>query len=260
MSDRQTYPGGWDAVIAQWEGRRAPLVTAPGEAGLPPLDADLAALAAAVVPAAPAGAAPTGARPGSPFARKQQALAAEFAGASALALLNALTISVLRRRDWPDQAPALFRRIWAEHAPALTAELNTRWIVSSVITFADHGQTESERMLGQSMKMLFKLVKLYEYERLWSGLAPTQPFRFGNRASADLPMQINPFSIRDGGLDVNLLAPLWKQALAEPVMGPVTCHLLDRLNADPGTVFRRMAIMRERLLARDARAAARAAD
>jgi hypothetical protein len=110
-------------------------------------------------------------------------------------------------------------------------------------------------MLGQSMKMLFKLLKLYEFERLFSGFDPAQPFKPGQKSKAALPMEINPFSIRDGGLDVNLLAPIWQQALAEPVMGPLACHLLDRLNSDPGTVFRRIALMRERLLAREAKKA-----
>lgn len=248
MTATLTYPDGWQAVIDRWEGRRAPLTFAPGEA-LYPLDVDLAALARASVPATP----PAPVPPVSGFARKRHALALEFAGQPELALAHALVLSSLRKRGHPDHAPALFRRIWAEQAPALLGMLNTRWLVSGVITFAEFGATESERMLGQSMKMLFKLVKLYEFERLFSGLDPDQPFRVGQKSKAPLPMEINPFSIRDGGLDVNLLAPIWKQAMAEPVMGPLTCHLLDRLNADPGTVFRRIALMRARLLARDAR-------
>jgi hypothetical protein len=242
-----TYPDGWDAVIAQWESRRAPLWTRPGEAGLPPATVDLAALRDAVVPADQ----PDPAPPVSSFARKRHALAREFAGQSELALLNAITIACLRRRSWPPEAPVLFRRIWQEQADALIATLSTRWLVSSAITFADHGANEGERYLGQSLRMLFKLVKLYEFERLYSGRRPDEPFRLRGRVQAPLPMDINPFSLRDGGLDVNLLAPLWQRAQREAVLGPLACALLDRLNADPGTVLRRLAIMRERLLARE---------
>jgi hypothetical protein len=245
-----TYPDGWDAVIAQWEARRAPLRTRPGEPGLPPETADLAALRDAVVPAD----LPDPAPPVSTFARKRHALAREFAGQSELALLNAVTIACLRRRSWPKQAPVLFRRIWREQSDPLIAALPTRWLVSSAITFADHGTTESERYLGQSLRMLFKLVKLYEFERLYSGRRPDEPFKLRGKAKAPLPMDINPFSLRDGGLDVNLLAPLWLQAQGEAVMGTLACALLHRLNADPGTVLRRLAIMREKQAARRPRA------
>ncbi|MDO9526640.1 MAG: hypothetical protein Q7J57_14065 [Gemmobacter sp.] len=249
MTRSKTYPDGWQAVIDQWEGRRAPLSFAPGEALLAH-DADLAALAAQVVtePDQPQ-------PPVSGYARKRHALAQEFVGQSHLALEHAVVLSALRKRGFPPHSAALFRRFWAEQTPALIAELNTRWLVSGVITFAEFGATESERMLGQSMKMLFKLLKLYEFERLFSGLDPDQPFKAGQKSKAALPMEINPFSLRDGGLDINLLAPIWKQAMAEPVMGALTCHLLDRLNDDPGTVFRRIALMRTRVLARDAKKA-----
>lgn len=245
----QTYPAGWDGVIAQWEARRAPLATRPGEPGLPPLSVDLVPLRDATVPAD----LPPPAPPVSSYARKHHALAAEFAGASQLALLNAITISCLRRRGWPPQAPALFRRIWWEQGEALIVTLNTRWLVSSVTTFADHGETEGERFLGQSFKLLFKLMKFYEFERLYSGRRPDEPFRLKDKVNAPLPMEINPFALRDGGLDVNLLAPLWRQAGDEPVMGPLARALLERLNADPGTVFRRIALMRATLLERDGR-------
>lgn len=247
MTRTLTYPGGWPAVVDQWQGRRAALKARAGE-GLAGPGADLAALAAERV------AAPGPLPPGSSaFAVKRHALATEFAGRSALALEHALAIACLRRRAWPDEAPALFRRIWVEEAERMLAELDTRWLISAAITFADHGATESERFLGQSVKILFSLVKLYEFERLYSGQDPDQPFRLGKRSRAGLPMGIEPFSIRDGGLDVNLLGPIWAQAAEEPVMGPLVCHLLERLNGDPGTLFRRLALMREKLQARDAR-------
>lgn len=243
MSDL-TYPDGWDAAIARFEARRAPLGFGPGEA-LPPGDCDFAPLRATPV------AAPTApeARP-SAFARKRQALAEELQGQPELALLHALLIACLRKRDWPDQAPALFRRLWSEEAATLTAVLPTRWLISAAITFADHGATEGERSLGQSLKVLFSLLKLTEFERLYSGFEPAQPFRLGRRVKVPLPMGIEPFALRDGGLDINLLAPLVQQARDEPVLGPLALLLLDRLNADPGTLFRRLGLMRETLLAR----------
>jgi hypothetical protein len=243
-----TYPEGWPAVIEAWEARRAPLVPGRGE-GLPPADVDLAALAEATVPAE----VPDPPANATAFARKRHALAREFAGKPCLALEHAMTIACLRRRRWPGHAPALFRRMWAEEADALVGMLHVRWQVSAALTFADHGTTEGERALGLSLAMLFKMMKIYEFERLHSGLSPDRPFRFGNRSRAALPMGINTFALRDGGLDINLLAPLFRRAIDEPVLGPLAGHLLDTLNADPGTVFRRLHLMRDRLLARDAR-------
>lgn len=234
----QTYPGGWDAAIDRYEARRAPLGFGPGE-GLPPPDADLGAMLGRVV----ADPGPIPDRP-SGFARKRHALATELQGMPDLVLVHGLLIACLRKRAWPDHAPALFRRIWAEQAGPMLAVLPTRWLISAAITFADHGVTPSERHLGQSLKVLFSLLKLTEFERLYSGLAPDTPFRLGQKAKAPLPMGIEPFSLRDGGLDINLLAPMVQEARGEPVLGPLALGLLDRLNDDPGTVFRRIALMR----------------
>lgn len=231
----ETYPGGAEALIAHWEKRRAALGFGPGEA-LPPLDADLGWFAARKVGDVPAGR--------SSFAVKRAALAAELAGFSELALLNAVLISCLRKRSWPDHAPALFCRIWAEHGAALIAELPLRWLISSAITFADHGPTEGDRKVGQSLNLLFSMMKIYEFERTFSGVAPDRPHGIGKRAKAALPMGMQDFSLASGGLDINLLAPIWRDATAAGAVGPIACHLLEALNTDAGTVFRRLSAMR----------------
>jgi hypothetical protein len=230
-----------DSLIEHWQRRRAPMALHPGEA-LPPLDADLAAIAAAMVPD-PWPALPDTA---SRHAQKAREIAPEFAGQSMLFHLHALLVAHLRKRGFPPHAPALFRRLWVEQGDALRAGLSTRWLISAVITFGDHGATEAERSLGRELGMMFGLMKLYEFERLFSGHPPDQPFRLGKRADAPLPLGMEPFSLASGGLDINLLAPLWQRAQEVPVLGPIACDLLDRLNHDPGTVFARVQAMRER--------------
>lgn len=239
MTDRPlTYPQGFDSLVEQWQVRRGRLNFAMGEA-LPQPDTDLAGLVGAVVQPPPPQ------DPGaSPHARKLQALAQEFQGQSELALLNALLVAHLRKRRQPRHTAALFRRIWVEHGGFLCGTLSTRWLISSIITFADHGETEAQRRLGQSLNMLFSMMKLYEFERLHSGHAPDEPFAV-QRSRPALPLGMTDFSLASGGLDVNLLAPIWLDAQKEPVCGPLACHLLDRLNADDGTLFRRLALMRE---------------
>lgn len=250
MVKELTYPDGFEGVNARWEERRDPLTARDGE-GLPPLNCDLASMASERMPDPPAPLV----KPASSFAFKSHALAKELAGASRLAHLNALLIAHLRRRAWPDHAPALFCRLWTEHADDLIAELNARWLVSSLQTFADHGQTEAQRRVGSSLGLLFSMMKLYEFERTFSGTEPAEPHRLGKRAKVPLPMEMDDFSLKSGGLDYNMLAPLWRDAGADPVIAPLAQHLLEMLNRDNGTVFRRIQTMRERIARREERGA-----
>ncbi|QYK39907.1 MAG: hypothetical protein KF887_10530 [Paracoccaceae bacterium] len=240
-----TYPGAPASLIARWQSRRSRMALAEGEA-LPDPRCDLAAMAA--TPAAPPAPLPEGA---SMHARKAAEVRGALQGHSELAVLNGLLIAHLRKRRAPRGTAALFRRIWVEQGPALIAELPGRWLVSSAITFGDHGLTEGERSLGREVNVLFSLIKLYEHERLQGGLAPDAA-RMRNAHPGPLPLGMEPFSLLRGGLDINLLAPIWERAESEPVLGPLVVALMERLNADPGTIFRRLATLRERRRARRA--------
>ncbi len=233
-----TYPGAPRSLVATWKRRRAPMAFV-GQEGLPPLDVDLDTLMASLIPADEPG--PTGRI--SKHGMKLHKLRAELAGKPELAALNAILIAHLRKKSAVPHAPALFHRIWREKGADLMVVLPGRWLISSVITFADHGETEAQRRIGQSLNILFSLMKLYEAERLMSGAdprvaAPLKPFK------ARLPLGMPSFALIGGGLDINLLAPLWKEAQSEPVAGPLACHLLSMLNQDPGNLFRRLALLR----------------
>lgn len=242
-----TYPGAPDTLIALWQKRRGAMGFAPGEA-LAPLDCDLARLAATHLTPAPV----NGAGEKSAHASKEQELRLDLGSKSELALLNALVTAHLRKRRFPAHAPALFQRIWQEQGGQLCDELSTRWLISSAITFGEHGVTEDQRSLGRELGMMFSLMKLYEFERLFSGFAPNQAFDLGKRSTAKLPLDMPGFSLASGGLDINLLAPLWQRANAVPVLGPLACVLLERINGDPGTLFRRISVMRKKKRARQA--------
>lgn len=235
----QTYEDAPQALIRQWEARRRPMGFGPGE-GLPRA-ADLEALAAQTVPMELP---PLPSQAGR-HAAKEQELAPEFAGQPALWLTHALTISHLRKAQAPRGANRLFRLLWTRHQ-ALMLALPSRWLISAAITFADHGVTESERRLGAELNILFSMLKLTEFERLFSGVPPTQAFQPRHRSKAPLPLGMEPFSFLSGGLDVNLLAPLWQRAEGESVLGPIALELFRRLNADPGNIFARIEWMRGR--------------
>ena len=234
-----TYPDAPDSLIDLWMARRKRMSFGDGER-LPPVTVPLQPLLEARIAAdepAPEG-------PQSLHGQKLRAIRAELAGKSELAGLNAILISHLRKQTYPREAPTLFRRIWTEAGPALMQELPGRWLISSVITFGDHGETEAQRRIGLSMNVFFSLIKLYEYERFHSGAWPENAFPSRRVGRKRLPLDMPHFALLGGGLDVNLLAQLWHEAAQEPVAGALACHLLQRLNEDPRNLFRRIGLMR----------------
>ncbi len=250
MSDNDlTFPGGLPDMLDTLENRRNPFVF--GTETLPGLDVDLVALAARTA-SEDATVLPAGTH--TSWDRKRIRIAKEFVGNSELAFLNAQLISNLRKRSFPRHAPALFCRLWTEQSDHLLSALDLRWLVSSIQTFADHGQTPTQREVGHAMRMLFGLMKLYEFERLFSGQAPDTPYRFRDKSDATLPFEMRSFSLEDGGLVISLIAPIWTKALHDPTIAPLADHLMTELNKDPGTVFRRLKRMRDIRIARQSRA------
>ncbi|MBL9074241.1 hypothetical protein [Tabrizicola sp.] len=235
----ETYPGAPDSLVGIWKQRRRRLKLAARD-WFPTADLDLAPLLATRIPDD----IPPLDGPQTLHAKKLHQMRVELAGKPELAAVNAILIAHLRKQRFPAHTPALFRRIWAEAGRDLMPELPGRWLISSAITFADHGETEAQRRVGQSINILFSLMKLYEFERLHSGLPAETPFPPRRIRHRRLPLDMPHFNIASGGLDINLLAQIWGEARPVPVIGPLACHLLQRLNEDPGTLFRRIGIMR----------------
>jgi len=235
----ETYPDAPDSLIGIWKQRRRRLKLAARD-WFPPADLDLAPLLATRIPDS----IPSLEGPQTLHAKKLHQMRVDLAGKPELAAVNAILIAHLRKQRFPAHTPALFRRIWAEAGPALMPELPGRWLISSVITFGDHGETEAQRRVGLSVNVLFSLMKLYEFERFHSGVDPATPFPLRRIRHRRLPLDMPHFNLGDGGLDINLLAQIWGEAEKAPVVGPLACHLLQRLNADSGNLFRRIGIMR----------------
>lgn len=235
----ETYPSAPESLIEIWSQRRRRLKLAADD-WFPPPDLDVPSLLAVRIPDTipPLDGSHT------LHARKLHQMRTELAGQPELAAVNAILIAHLRKQRFPAHAPALFRRIWAEAGPQLMTELPGRWLISSAITFGDHGETEAQRRVGVSINVLFSLMKLYEFERLHSGTDPATPFPIRRVRRRRLPLDMPHFNLSDGGLDINLLAQIWGEAQKVPVVGPLACHLLQQLNQDSGNLFRRIGIMR----------------
>jgi hypothetical protein len=234
------YPDGLDGILNQMNARRAPLGFAKGEA-LPPLDCDLEALAKTTI-AAPRGSPASK----SEHARKSWEIARELKGKNALLHLNGVLIAHLRKQSQPDHTARLFVRLWAEHSDLLLSEMDMRWKVSSLTTFGDHGTTVHQRSAGLGLSTLFGTMKLYESERLYSGRESDRPFTLDGRSRSALPLDMNAYSLDNGGLDVNMIGRLWEEAAQDKVIRPLGHDMLQRLIDDPRTVFRRLHRLRVR--------------
>lgn len=235
MVKSETYQGGYGALLKRIQGRTAPLEFAAGEA-LPSLDEDLTPLRTQVtIPDKPDN--------GSTYAVKRWRLQSEFEGQPELLPLHGLVIANLRKDGFPDHTPALFQKLWAEHGDFLLRRLPLRWLVSAVMTFGDHGANEAQRQTGRSLSLLFSMMKLYEFERLYSGKPPQEAYSTEHKYGADLPLGIPAYSLKGGGLDAAILSRIWKESGEDPVIEPLAKHLLDAINTDPGTLFRRLRIM-----------------
>lgn len=239
-----TYEGGFDAVVERMQARQAPLSFDQGES-LPPLKVPLEVLKSEVVRDLAKIEIPR-VKDQSGHFRKSLELTQEFLGMPELCRLHALLIAHLRKSDQPDHTMALFTRIWTQEAEFLFEHLDPRWLVSAITTFGDHGQTETQRRVGQSMTVLFASMKLYESERLYSGFGPENEFKLKRLVHSKLPLNMDRYALVSGGLDINMLGRLWVDAKQDEVIAPLAHHLLNLLNADPGTVFRRFLTLRGR--------------
>ncbi len=221
----------------RYEARRAGF--RGGVQGLPAADADLAPLVHSVVEKADT---TQTARNG--HARKRAELARQFLGKSHLALTTALLIAHLRKRTAPAQAAVLFQRAWAEQGAHLRTQFDTRWQISALATFGDHGATPRQRSAGLATTMLFNTLKLAEFERSRAGLSPDQPAANGPRPHPPLPHDLPPLSLAHGGLDMALILRLWDEAAPDPVIAPLAQGLLLRLVQDDSGLFHRLREMR----------------
>lgn len=235
----ETFPEAPDSLVAIWKQRRRRLKLAARD-WFPAADLDLAPLLQTPIPPE----IPPLEGPQTLHAKKLHQMRLELRGRPELAAVNAILIAHLRKQRYPAHTPALFRRIWTECGAALMPQLPGRWLISSAITFGDHGETEAQRRIGLSINVLFSLMKLYEFERFHSGYAADTAFPIRRIRRRRLPLDMPHFNLSTGGLDVNLLAQIWNEARNEPVVGPLACFLLQKLNEDPGNLFRRIGMMR----------------
>lgn len=228
--------------------REEPFVYAPGD--LPAPECDFSTLGRRLIP-------PPGEKEEvafTDFAGRARNLARKMAASdpdtTELEHLHACLVMALRREGVPAEAKALFFRIWDEEGAALATSLPTRWRISAAQCFADHGRSEAERSLGAQIALMFGIVKLYESERRFSGLASWQLFAQRRPQTGPLPMGLAGYDLNRGDLPRNLLARLVRLAPEAGPMGEIALALLSEYERSNRGLLTRLARMRARLFTR----------
>jgi len=154
--------------------------------------------------------------------------------------LLGIIISYLRRdTKVTKKARILFQRLWIEEYHLLLAMLPTRWLISTLQTFLEHGANEDQRIIGASGFFFANLMKAYEAERSLEGLAADSVY------PSTTPTTKNGFAgldrIKLGGSDLmlNTNAQLLELSSRERTAGRVLEEFLLRMKSS-STVFSRM--------------------
>ena len=89
--------------------------------------------------------------------------------------------------------------------------------------------------------VLFDMIKLHDSERRLSGRAGDEPFpRRRKDKVAPLAFDLEGYSMRNGDLDLNLFARLWKLSESDLTIRPLGLKMLELAMTDPRTVFNRI--------------------
>ena len=150
-------------------------------------------------------------------------------GKSKLNYLNGLTISYLRR-DTPhtDKARMLFHRIWREQGRLLVNELSTRWLISTLQTFLDHGENEAQRSIGTAGYFYGNLMKIYEGERAIEGLEQDGCYSNLEPRTKNRFRGMDRYNVGGTDLMLNTNALVLELALRDEVAGLVLQEFLLR--------------------------------
>ena len=151
-------------------------------------------------------------------------------GKSKLAKLNAISISYLRRNtDYTSKARYLFHRIWFEKGAILINELSTRWLISTLQTFLDHGENEAQRMIGCCGYFYANLMKIYEGERSIEGLEQDAVYVGLTPSTKNMFAGLDRFSVGGTDLLLNTNALALDLSMRDDVAGLVLQEFLLRV-------------------------------
>ena len=234
--EKTIYPGGFDALISEFDVRRKSFVGAARV--LPHANVDLEAMKTAIVT-------PPwfslNLHSKSHLKEKLLKIENEFKGQSRLLVLHSVLIAVFRSNAPPATAAPLFQRVWKEQSTFLLEHLSIRWKISAATTFADHGINMEQRTLGMGLSILLDMIKLHESERRLSGQSSRRlSAREPSGRLSSLAFGMDPYSFKAGDLDRNMLSRLWLLSEMDETLRPLAQDVLHELMSDTRTIFARI--------------------
>lgn len=174
------------------------------------------------------------------MAEQEEILRFRFKGLPYVCFAVGFSISYLRRStDHTERARNLFFEAWRTEYPLLLATLPTRWLISSLQTFMDHGLSADQRLIGASGYFFSNTLKAYEAERSLEGRAADEVYQFVRPETKNGFPGMDRFELGGTDLMVNTLALLLELSCAEPVSGGVLQELLARIR-QADSIFSRM--------------------
>ena len=154
--------------------------------------------------------------------------------------LLALVISYLRRSTGHTaHASHLFQRLWTEEYPVLLGFLETRWLISILQTFMEHGVTQDQRITGAAGFLFANTLKLYEAERALDGLDPAATYPNLTPVTPSRFWGLDRLRVGGSDMLLNTTAHLLELAAREDLSGRVLQELLLRIKRQH-TAFSRM--------------------
>ena len=170
----------------------------------------------------------------------------EFAGQGELCYAHAELVVLIRREVELDASLRGFFAMWDEHAEFLAGALNTRWLVSALDTYADHG-TPLQRALALVPVTLVAMLKLGETERLvledagFSGDKFEALRRFRQQGFVYLWDGMTAYAMHNGDVLKNLVRRYREQTSTEPVLQQIGLALVARA-AEGDTLISRLSV------------------
>ena len=169
----------------------------------------------------------------------------QFKNQPEILFLNAICISQLRRVNPPKEFIKLYFRIWEDHTDYMLKMLDSRWLLSSLITFEFVSKNEAQKRTAIAANIFFSTIRIYESERMASGFDPTKPVRRSFKSSI-ITMNFPRIAMLKGDADSNLFKSMVRLTDQDPTTGKMLDELLRRLNTSSDNIFWRIGLIRKR--------------
>lgn len=161
---------------------------------------------------------------------QKEILKYRFRGLPEICFVNAMAISYLRRdTKFTTEARRIFFRLWDEEFEVLLAILPTRWLISTLQTFMDHGRDVEEIQIGTAGYFFSNTLKAYEAERALEGLNPNAVYPNTKPVTENGFKGLDRFKLGGSDLMVNTLAILLELSSKSAPSGRVLIEFLLRL-------------------------------